>query len=123
MAASSSSAASSSGPPDQAPAPDSGAGGREAPRQTLKEKIAALKTEQKRLKEATDANRKERRNAVRRAKRLRTKVAGLTDEDLVAVLRERSSARSANNHDPAAPADLQSSPSPEPEMQDSVRDP
>lgn len=59
----------------------------------LKSQISTLKAEQKTLSNSKKAVAKELHNAVRRKKRLRTKVQNLTDEDLVEVLRQRNEKR------------------------------
>ena len=54
-----------------------------------------LKEEQKQLRATSKAKTREIRNAERRSKRLKTKVGGLTDDDLVEVLRARAEAKHA----------------------------
>ena len=64
-----------------------------APAPTMKEKILALKEEQRALRASNKAKTREIRNAERRSKRLKEKVGGLTDEDLNEVLRARAEAK------------------------------
>ena len=60
-----------------------------------KEQIQRLKEQQKVLKAEKEQNRRDIKNAQKRNKRLKARVVGLTDEDLVAVLRERACAARA----------------------------
>ena len=64
-----------------------------APAPTMREKILALKEEQRTLRASNKAKTREIRNAERRSKRLRDKVGGLTDDDLNEVLRARAEAK------------------------------
>ena len=64
-----------------------------APAPTMREKILALKEEQRVLRASNKAKTREIRNAERRSKRLKEKVGGLTDEDLNEVLRARAEAK------------------------------
>ena len=73
----------SGGSASGAPAPPS------TPALTMKEKILALKEEQRLIRASNKAKTREIRNAERRSKRLKEKVGGLTDEDLNEVLRAR----------------------------------
>ena len=59
----------------------------------MREKILALKKEQRALRASNKAKTREIRNAERRSKRLKAKVGGLTDEDLNEVLRARAEAK------------------------------
>ena len=78
-----------------APEAPSGSGGsasgsaapKAAPAPTMREKILALKEEQRALRASSKAKTREIRNAGRRIKRLKDKVGGLADEDLSEVLR------------------------------------
>jgi ribosomal protein L12E/L44/L45/RPP1/RPP2 len=75
---------------------------------TMKEKILALKEEQRALRASNKAKTREIRNAERRSKRLKTKVGGLTDEDLNEVLRARAEAKAVAS--PKAGAKAKASP-------------
>ena len=54
-----------------------------------------LKEEQKQLRATSKAKTREIRNAERRSKRLKAKVGGVTDDDLVEVLRARAEGKAA----------------------------
>ena len=56
---------------------------------TMRQKIAALKDAQKQLREDSKRCQRDIRNAERRSKRLKSRVAGLTDSDLSEVLSAR----------------------------------
>ena len=60
-----------------------------SPPVTMRQKIAALKDAQKLLREDSKRCARDIRNAERRSKRLKTRVAGLTDSDLSEVLSAR----------------------------------
>ena len=81
-------AASGSGGPSTGPVAPA-----RAPTLTMKEKILALKEEQRQIRASNKAKTREIRNAERRSKRLKDKVGGLTDEDLNEVLRARAEAK------------------------------
>ena len=55
-----------------------------------------MREEQRQLRATSKAKTREIRNAERRSKRLKEKVGGLTDEDLVEVLRARAEAKTAS---------------------------
>ena len=76
-------------------ATDAPTGEADSSRRTLKEQIQRLKEQQKVLKAEKEQNRRDIKNAQKRNKRLKARVVGLTDEDLVAVLRERACAARA----------------------------
>ena len=69
-----------------------------------------MREEQKQLRATSKAKTREIRNAERRCKRLKEKVGGLTDQDLVEVLRARAEAKSASAkpRNPTAPTGQES---------------
>ena len=87
-AASATAPAGSSGAAAGSPAP-------EPSRPTMKARIQMLKEEQRQLRASGKAKTREIRNAERRSKLLKTKVGGLTDDDLNEVLRARAEAKAA----------------------------
>ena len=81
--------------PPRSSATAAGSAAPEDPRPTMKARIAMLKEEQKQLRATSKAKTREIRNAERRSKRLKAKVGGVTDDDLVEVLRARAEAKAA----------------------------
>ena len=90
--------ASGSASGDPAPPPQA------SPAMTMKGKILQLKEEQRKLRTENKAKSCEIRNTERCSKRLKTKVVGLTDDDLNEVLRARTEAKAAAAKAGAKPA-------------------
>ena len=66
-----------------------------APALTMRANILQLKQEQRELRASNKAKTREIRNTERRSKRLKSRVGGITDEDLNEVLRARAEAKAA----------------------------